>query len=173
MKKAAAYLLITLAALSSLAGCGPREAVVIPPKMMSQVYSDMFVMDRWIKETPSVKPEADTTLVYEAIFRKYGYTTEDYNRSIDYYLDNPEKHIKIIQATIDMLKAKADRADNARMESDRIDMENDIYRKYKKKDFVQDSVRWQFGKVRETIDSILTENKWQISQENMVMLPMD
>lgn len=172
MKKAAAYILIALTTLACIAGCG-REAKVIPPKMMSQVYFDMFVMDRWIKETPAAKAEADTTLVYEAIFRKYGYSTDDYNKSIDYYLDNPEQHIKIIQATINMLKANADRASEARMESNRIDAENEIYRKYKQKDFVQDSIRWKFGKVRETIDSILTENKWQISQENMVMLPTD
>lgn len=172
MKRIAAYLLVAVTALACLSGCG-RDAKVMPPNMMSQVYFDMFMMDKWIRETPEVRAEADTTLVYEAIFRKYGYTTDDYNKSLDYYLDNPEQHLKIIQVTIDMLKANAERAGKARQESDRIDAENEIYRKYSKKDFVQDSVRWKFGKIRETIDSILTENKWQISQENMVMLPTD
>lgn len=172
MKKFAAYLLIALTTLSCLVGCG-REAEVIPPKMMSQVYFDMFIMDRWIKETSELRAEADTTLVYEAIFRKYGYDTDDYNKSLDYYLDRPEQHLKIIQATIDMLRTNVKRAEDALAESNRISRENEIYKNYKKKDFVQDSVRWKFVKVRDTIDSILTENKWQLSQENMVMLPTE
>lgn len=172
MKRIASYLLVAFTALACLSGCG-REAKVMPPNTMSQIYFDMFIMDKWIRETPKVKLEADTTLVYEAIFRKYGYDTDDYNKSLDYYLDHPEQHIKIVQATVNMLNANAERAANARIESDRIDAANEIYRKYRKKDFLQDSVRWKFGKIRETIDSILTDNKWLISQENMVMLPTD
>ena len=84
--------LVALAVLVSCRG-GHR---VIPARVMVQIYSDMFMADQWILEHTTERRTADTTLFYEPIFRKYGYTTEDYQNTLHYYMGHPEKYEKII-----------------------------------------------------------------------------
>ena len=93
MKKHALVILSVLALVSSCASKGK----VIPPDDLTQIYADMFLADQWMLQSYSVKAKADTTLFYEAIFRKYGYTTQDYTASVHYYLEKPELYSKIVK----------------------------------------------------------------------------
>lgn len=102
MKRRCLHIICGIALVLSLIGCnkGPR---VIPRGKMARIYAEMFVTDQWINITPSVKRIADTSLVYEPILEKYGYTSEDYRRSVDVYMNDPERFSRILRTTVGIL----------------------------------------------------------------------
>ena len=92
---------LTLAAASSCRG----------PKRMSRsdmmdVYHDMFLLDQQIRNDATYRRHADTMLVYESIFNQYGYDTDDYLYSVEYYLLDPERFAKMLSEVSDRLKAE-------------------------------------------------------------------
>ena len=80
-----------------------REAKVIPRGKMAQIYAEMLVTDQWINSTPSVKRMADTSLVYEPILEKYGYSSADYRKSVETYMDDPERYSRILRTSAEIL----------------------------------------------------------------------
>ena len=164
MRVRLAHIVLVTLALAGLAGC--RKASVIPANRMSDIYCDMFMMDQWVKDNLEARRTADTTLVYEPIFNKYGYTLADYNKSVDYYLENPDLFVKIAENTVEKLKAGEARMNKLSEEIRKVELANSRFEGYEDKDFCTDSVKWKFGPMKEMIDSILTERKWIISQEN-------
>lgn len=48
----------------------------------------------------------DTTLYYEPVFNKYGYTTDDYLHSVDYYISDPERFSRILDKSVKILEEK-------------------------------------------------------------------
>lgn len=109
---------IFLAALLSctLLSCH-KEGEVIPRAKFSRIYADMLVADSWLKSTsPQVRMHADSTAFYAPIFRKYGFSTEDYLASVDYYLNDPgrfgrilRKASAILDSDIKALKAESEK----------------------------------------------------------------
>lgn len=79
---------------------GPR---VIPRSKLAKIYAEMFVTDQWIQTKPGLRTIADTSLVYEPILEKYGYDSEDYQYSIDHYMDDPERFSRILRSTVEIL----------------------------------------------------------------------
>lgn len=101
------YIIIASAlsmALLSLNSC--REEGIIDEEDMAQIYAEMLLTDQWINTTPGVRMIADTSLVYEPILKKYGYTSADYRKSVDYYLNDPRTYADIMKETIKILDAK-------------------------------------------------------------------
>ena len=97
------YIVIALVVLA--ASCrGPRT---IPRDELSDIFHDMFLQDQQIRSVPSLKKLADTSLVYEGIFREYGYTTDDYLYTVGKYIREPDKFAKIFAKTADMLDKEA------------------------------------------------------------------
>lgn len=88
-----------------LSACGPR---VIPERRMAEIYAEMFLADVWLSDNPKCRTMADTSLFYEPIFRKYGYTTADYDASVRKYLENPEKFGKVLESAATILREKHD-----------------------------------------------------------------
>ncbi|MBQ8812352.1 MAG: DUF4296 domain-containing protein [Bacteroidales bacterium] len=88
------------------ASCGRKEAEVIPRSKLAKIYAEMLVTDQWITSTPGVRMIADTSLVYEPILEKYGYTTEDYMLSVDEYMKDPERFSRILRTTAEILEKK-------------------------------------------------------------------
>jgi len=87
-------LYIILAAVALVASCrGPRK---IPRAEIEDIFYEMLLQDQFIKQSPALKKEADTSLVYEGIFREHGYSTDDYLFSLRYYLEEPEKMGKVM-----------------------------------------------------------------------------
>lgn len=80
---------------------GPK---VIPRAKLSKIYAEMLVTDQWILATPGMRMIADTSLVYEPILEKYGYDSDDYRKSIDVYMDDPERFARILRTTGEILK---------------------------------------------------------------------
>ena len=79
---------------------GPR---VIPRSKLAKIYAEMFVTDQWIQSKPGLRTIADTSLVYEPILEKYGYDSDDYQYSIDRYMDDPERFSRILRTTAEIL----------------------------------------------------------------------
>lgn len=94
-----ALLVMTVTLFSS---CQKEEGKVIPRSKMAKIYAEMLLVDQWLLMEPDARRRADTTLVYEPIFEKYGYDSEIYRRSIYKYLDDPERFARIFRTTIEI-----------------------------------------------------------------------
>ncbi len=104
MKKALEYILLCLAVcLCLLPSC--RRAKIMSEKDMADIYAEMFLADQWLNDNYSSKKKADTTRFYESIFKKFGYTFEDYDASVNHYLHNPEKYEKILERAAKKLRS--------------------------------------------------------------------
>ena len=94
-------LLVVLAAAS----CSQRR---ISREDMSAIFHDMFLQDQVVRQNRDLRRQTDTSLVYEGIFQKYGYTTRDYLYSIRHYIEEPEKLAKIMDRAEEMLTKEAE-----------------------------------------------------------------
>lgn len=101
------HIIIVLAssmALLSLHSC--KEEGVIDENSMAKIYAEMLLTDQWINSTPGMRLIADTSLVYEPILKKYGYTSEDYRKSVEHYLNDPDTYADIMKMTVRILDGK-------------------------------------------------------------------
>ena len=88
-----------------LASCGGGERV-IPRSKLAEIYAEMFITDQWILGATGVRRQADTSLVYEPILEKYGYTSADYRKSVEKYMDDPERFSRILRTSASILDKK-------------------------------------------------------------------
>lgn len=142
MRLRSAHIVLLLILLASLTGCG-RRGRVIPAKKLMKLYTEMYLADQWLRDRPDLRTAADTTLFFDPIFRRHGYTFEDYDRSVHYYLDRPDKFGKLLNKA----------ADRVRKESASLQKEADKEREYRQEiehllhlyrwqDLSTDSLRW-------------------------------
>ena len=95
--------------LVAVAACqNPR---IIPKDTLTDIYEDMFFADQLVRERNLPQPQMDTLLVYEAVFNKYGYNTDDYLNSVRYYLKDPERFAKVFDEVDRRLEAKVKELD--------------------------------------------------------------
>lgn len=110
-----------LAAAALLAiSCG-RNGRVIPAHKLSKIYAEMLVLDQRIRNNPQLASTADTTLVYEPILNKYGYSGKDYAKSVARYMKDPEAFGKIFKDTREILDShikELKAAERARQKAD-------------------------------------------------------
>ena len=92
-----ALLLFFLCPLTCTISC-VREKY-ISEETMSDIYYEMYITDQLIRKDRKKKKESDTLLVYEPIFERFGYTSDDYRKSVNHYLLEPEKFEKIFRKT--------------------------------------------------------------------------
>ena len=92
-----ALLLFFLCPVTCMVSC-MREKY-IPEETMSDIYYEMYITDQLIRKDRKKKKESDTLLVYEPIFERFGYTSDDYRKSVNHYLLEPEKFEKIFRKT--------------------------------------------------------------------------
>jgi len=98
-------LLIILLALVGLASCkGPR---LIPEKEMSEIYAQIYLSDQWIMRNTQYRKQADTSLFYDAVLEKFGYTFQDYDYSVAKYIESPKQYMRIFDQTISNLNRRA------------------------------------------------------------------
>lgn len=95
--------IIAVLAVTVLSSCGKEEHELIPRKKLAMIYAEMLVTDQWIADNPDVRSLTDTSLIYEPILEKYGFTSEDYRHSVNYYLDDPERFSRIFRTTSEIL----------------------------------------------------------------------
>ena len=98
--------LTALLAVTLFSSCNRDEEKVIPRSKLARIYAEMFLTDQWITNNPGMRQIADTSLVYEPILEKYGYTSADYRRTVDVYMDDPERFSRILRTTGEILNEK-------------------------------------------------------------------
>ncbi len=97
---------LAISAVILLASCGRDEAEVIPRDDLARIYAEMLLTDQWILNTPNVRLIADTSLVYDPILESYGYDADDYRKSVDRYMDDPERFAKILRTSGEILEGR-------------------------------------------------------------------
>ncbi len=95
MKGLAHILLLSAFVLAVSCHSGPR---LIEQEDMEEVVYRMLVQDQQIKQNFPLKPVADTSLVYEGVFRSMGYNTDDFLFSMNYYLEDPTRMEDVMEA---------------------------------------------------------------------------
>lgn len=172
MKKVG-LIVLGFAMLSGIVGCGSR-ATVIPANRLSDIYADMFLADQWVNRHSSVRPRVDTMLLYDAVFEKYGYSREDYYKSLDHYIDRPEEFQKITAAAAEKLRREYDALRKFIAVRDSINRLNAPYLKHTEIDFDADSIRWDIDVLKYLDDKskhIIEECHTQRNTDSIPPLP--
>ena len=105
MKRVLHIVLVLLAAVAC------QRTRIIPRDTLADIYMDMFLADQVVREENIPHAQMDTTLVYEAVFRKYGYDTDDYLNSVRHYLKDPERFAKVFESVAKRLEGEIDALD--------------------------------------------------------------
>ncbi|MBR4808970.1 MAG: DUF4296 domain-containing protein [Bacteroidales bacterium] len=125
-----------------LASCGGRPRI-IPRATMTDIFADMFLADQWIRDHSDERKRADTSLFYDPIFARYGYTFEDYDATMKRYLEDPDKFSRIFRDAAAKLKKKeALYEKKAKQVKDIRDFNNYFKNKYSSVDFDADTILW-------------------------------
>ena len=83
---------------------GPER---IPRDEMEEIMHEILLQDQYLKVTSAPKRLVDTTLVYEGIFEQYGYDTDDFLLSLEYYLEDPSRMEQLMEKVEDRLNKEA------------------------------------------------------------------
>lgn len=109
------YLHIVLLLAVALSCRGPK---LIPRDELEDIYVEMFLADQQLLQMRDLRSRADTMLVYEAIFNKHGFDTDDYLYTLQTNLKDPERFSKTIASVVQRLENEAKALDR---EIDRLD----------------------------------------------------
>ena len=161
-----------MACLILFSACG-RNGRVIPKKKMAAIYADMFVADRWLSDHPYARKTADTTFFYNPIFKKYGYTSRDYEASVRHYIKTPDKYAQIISSASEIIEDEIKRMKRIQSRQQLVrDLNSGIFG-YEWKDFegsgewgvtLADTVMIQIKNNAERRDSIRTDSLETVGQ---------
>ena len=142
MRSHLTHIVVLLAVFTIAAGCTHR-ARMIPDRKLKRIYFEMFIADQWLRDTPSARDKADTTLFFEPIFRKYGFTFEDYTYTVSEKVKSPEEFSALLAEVSEDLK-KISEEDKKIIEArEAIASEIRKLGRYDPQDFSTDSSRWE------------------------------
>ena len=97
------HIMLMTAVFLLAVSCGRKEDKVIPRSKLAEIYAEMMLVDQWIMNNPGNRHIADTSLVYEPVLERYGYTSADYRKSVDVYMNDPERFSRILRTTAEIL----------------------------------------------------------------------
>lgn len=140
MSLKAAHIVAAAVLVTLLCSCRER---IIPRATMVDIYSEMFLADQWLSDHYQERTKADTSLFYDPIFARYGYTFEDYDRSVKYYLKDPERFSKIFRDASARLAKKKDLYARKSERVAKIREFNDQFKGYMQANFDEDTVLWR------------------------------
>ena len=86
--------ILICAVMALLQGCS--DDGIIPRKDMVYIVRDIYLADQYIQRTPHMLAQTDSLRVYSAVMEKYGYTFEDYENSLRYYLQEGKSYSNIL-----------------------------------------------------------------------------
>lgn len=96
--------IVLLIALFSLFSCSPRG--VVDAEIFPSLLADLYLTDKAITVDFNRVQRADTMLLYEPVFNKYGYTTDEFIKTIDFYLARPAKLKSFFTKAKDILEKR-------------------------------------------------------------------
>lgn len=106
MKLKISHILALVVAVVVFMGCSCGKSKVIPRGKMAEIYVEMLLADQWLAENSRYRTQADTSLVYEPIFNKFGYDTDDYRVSVEHYMKDPERYSRILRKSTEILEKR-------------------------------------------------------------------
>lgn len=106
MKKVFLHIYAVSVAVLLCLACSGDKPTVIPRGKLAKIYAEMLMIDQWAISETSLRRIADTSLVYEPIFQKYGFDTEDYVKSVEHYMHDPERYSRILRETSEIIDEK-------------------------------------------------------------------
>ena len=103
-------ILLIVCLLAVVVSChkGPRR---IPRGDMEDIMMQVLLQDQYLKQHTELRKQADTTLVYEGIFESFGYDTDDFMASLEYYLEDASRMAKIMEKVESRLMVKVKEAE--------------------------------------------------------------
>lgn len=138
------HIIIFLTLVATLIGCG-RRARIIPKKDLAKIYADMYVADQWLLANSEYRSQADTSLFYEPIFENYGYTTEDYQKSVNHYMQDAKRFSDILSKSAEIIDAQLSEVQKERTRK-RKEEEKELERMKAEKEKALDSTRFDMQK---------------------------
>ena len=97
------HIMLMTAVFLLAVSCGRKEDKVIPRSKLAESNAEMMLVDQSIMNNPGNRHIADTSLVYEPVLERYGYTSADYRKSVDVYMNYPEGFSRILRTTEEIL----------------------------------------------------------------------
>ena len=88
--------------------CGSEKGKIIPRSRFAQLYASLFEADAWLEYHSVSRFTADSTNFYLPILKSYGYSDEDYRRSVYHYLKDPGRFSKILEESKEILQKQVD-----------------------------------------------------------------
>ncbi|MBO4625594.1 MAG: DUF4296 domain-containing protein [Bacteroidales bacterium] len=101
-------LIVCLLALAVSCHKGPRR---IPRGDMEDIMMHVLMQDQYVKAHSELRPQFDTMLVYEGVFESFGYNTDDFLASLQYYLEDASRMEKIMEKVEKRLMVKVKEAE--------------------------------------------------------------
>ncbi len=97
MKRFLLYLLVTL-----LFAPACRQHRIIPDSELAEIFRDIFLTNAYIQEQ---RPRVDSLMIYEPVFARYGYTTEDVQYTIGNFSKRKSARLgDVVERAIDLLE---------------------------------------------------------------------
>lgn len=141
---------------------------LINKDQMAQIISQMYLADQYIERNPKLRSQTDSLYLYKSIINKFGYNVDDYQKSLNYYLQKKNIYYKINVEAKNIIKAEENKlAEIVAKENKKfldwwaidslkvLDYKNLIYfpqiRTTKWLLFYNDNYKWKFG------DSLITD----------------
>lgn len=78
----------------------------IPKDKLSHIYADMYVSDQWMLKHQPERRKTDTLAVYEPIMKRYGYNFRDYDKTVHWYVEHPDKLLKVVESARDIVEER-------------------------------------------------------------------
>lgn len=103
---------ILLISISVLALISCRPGNIIPRDKMSDIYYDFYMADRYLHDTQN-NNLGDSVKVYIPIIEKHGYTFDEYQASVNYYLHKPEELTRMFKDAEQRIRDRRDYLENA------------------------------------------------------------
>ena len=100
--------IVCLLVLAASCYKGPRR---IPRGDMEDVMMQVLLQDQYVKQHSENRRQYDTILVYEGVFESFGYNTDDFLASLQYYLADPSRMEKIMEKVEQRLMVKVKEAE--------------------------------------------------------------
>ncbi len=166
------HILTALLLAGLLASCSGRPRI-IPRGVLTDIYAEMFLADQWLSDHSGERSRADTMLFYDPIFKRYGYTFEDYDASVRRYLKDPEKFSRIFRDASAKLKKHKERYVKQIERLEAIREYNAGIRGYRSRDFDKDTFLWRTAFKDSLLDSLRRLDSLRLDSLRLDSLRLD
>ena len=98
------HVAVAVALIAVILASGCRKKGILSKNDVADIMYSMFVVDEYAKKYPNVNKAADSLLLYQHIFDKYGCSLEDYRNSIRYYIADEKAYTYILKRAVQTAK---------------------------------------------------------------------